>query len=433
MFLSVCVCAAASVVAVQDDPVGAAIAAFQIEFRRLSQASVGARERHEALSKAASDAIGGLKIEALPVEGFERLNDERMIMRVSRPVIKRIDERLAVLAKEAGESGARAALLRTTFNPTPTTQDEANWAAFQAAARDRLMAALTHPGLGKAVEAGTAKLLFAGGGIEGDFADAAYCEALTKIARMALSPETAAALWGAYLPLTDELATAAPEAREALRQACAERVAKALSLASTGAGVNARVRQQLEEARTSFNGAFAKGTLLGHAAPEIEFLWSNLPAGEGGGVKKLSELKGKVIVLEFWATWHGPCVEGFGALRELAARYKGYPVVIVGVTDLPGTPRPLTASGRPIEWVAEKQYPALEKWLEERQVTWPVAVGAGNVFNPEYGVTVIPHMVIIDPQGIVRWRGLDPAAEPQTTNRSIDSVLKEFNLPSPGA
>jgi thiol-disulfide isomerase/thioredoxin len=419
----------------EDNPVAQAIANFQAESKKIAEAGLGPRERFEALNKAANDAVGALKIEELPIESFEVLADQRLVGRLKPELQKRMDERLATLAKDTGAPGARAAIIRATFNPTPMTEDEASWKAVEAEGKNRSVAAMTHPGLPKAVETGKAKWLLAAGGFDSALADAAYADALTKVVALPLAPEAVVRLWNAYLPLAGDGAPAPAEAREKLRVACADKTAKALSAPTESAAPDTtqaakdRTRKALEDNLKSFNGAYAKGQLVGYTAPEITFDWSTIP----GGAKKLSDLKGKVVVIDFWATWCGPCVASFPQVRDLQARYKDFPVVILGVTDMPGTPRPQVTPGQPVEWKPEVQFPALEAWAkdEKHEMTWPIAVGTSNVFNPEYGIMGIPHVVILDPDGKVRYRGLHPAMEPEKKHEYIDGILKEFKLPAP--
>lgn len=172
----------------------------------------------------------------------------------------------------------------------------------------------------------------------------------------------------------------------------------------------------------------AKTALIGKAAPELDFTWTTR-----AGLKKLSELKGKVVVLDFWATWCGPCVASFPQMRELTAHYKDADVVVLGVTSLQGRVHGLEAT--PIN---TRNDPAREKalmtdYIKAKDITWPVVFSEQEVFNPDYGVNGIPHMAIVAPDGTVRHSGLHPAMPHAEKVEKIDALLKEFGKPVPGA
>ena len=69
----------------------------------------------------------------------------------------------------------------------------------------------------------------------------------------------------------------------------------------------------------------AEGPQVGEPAPAIE-LEGLLHAPEG-------DLKGNVVVLEFWATWCGPCIAAIPHLNALTEEFKGKPVRFISVTD----------------------------------------------------------------------------------------------------
>lgn len=196
---------------------------------------------------------------------------------------------------------------------------------------------------------------------------------------------------------------------------------------------DANLRKRLLRRQQIVNGAFMKGQLVDHAVPAMNITWSNL----SGNPQTVADLKGKVVVLDFWATWCGPCIGSFPQVRDLAARYKGYDVVILGVTSLQGNhySQSLTEPGKRevIETKdnPKKEYDLMTQFMKDMDMTWNVAFTTQDVFNPDFGVNGIPHVAIVDAKGIVRYRGMHPANNPQHKYELIDGLLKEAGLKTP--
>jgi len=170
----------------------------------------------------------------------------------------------------------------------------------------------------------------------------------------------------------------------------------------------------------------AKAALVGHVAPDLHFTWSSKE-----GLKTLSALKGRVVVLDFWATWCGPCIRSFPQIREHVARFKGLPVTFLGVTSIQGQVNGLEA--KPIDTKGDpaKEISLMPDFMKAKEMTWDVAISTEEVFNPAYGIEGIPFVAIIAPDGTVRHAGLHPGDPASDIAGKVEAILKEFNLPLP--
>lgn len=107
-----------------------------------------------------------------------------------------------------------------------------------------------------------------------------------------------------------------------------------------------------------------------------------------GAKVKLSDLRGKIVVVNFWATWCGPCDAEMPMLVKTAASYEGKNVAFIGASlDEPET---------------QKKIP---DYLKKRQVTYPIWVGATDDDLKHFQLgNMVPATLFIDADGIVRAR-----------------------------
>ncbi|WP_051276506.1 TlpA family protein disulfide reductase [Desulfovirgula thermocuniculi] len=127
------------------------------------------------------------------------------------------------------------------------------------------------------------------------------------------------------------------------------------------------------------------GAEVGRQAPDF-----TLPAPDGKKVT-LSSLRGKPVVLNFWATWCPPCREEMPAIQEFY-RQKGREVEVLAVN--------LTSS--------ERSPGAVQEFLKENGYTFPVLLDGRGEVAGLYLVRAIPTTFFLDGDGVIRYRHTGP-------------------------
>lgn len=141
----------------------------------------------------------------------------------------------------------------------------------------------------------------------------------------------------------------------------------------------------------------------GSPAPDFDItLYDGYTAGLPENIK-LSDLRGKVVVMNFWASWCVECRKEADALEAIHQKYKDRGVVMLGVDYLDTEP------------------PALA-YLKEFGITYANGLDVQQRIAKAYRITGVPETFFIDEEGIVREVLIQPLTEAQLS-ASIDRLL----------
>jgi peroxiredoxin len=115
----------------------------------------------------------------------------------------------------------------------------------------------------------------------------------------------------------------------------------------------------------------------------------------------MDDLQGKVVLLDFWATWCGPCREALPHIRKVAEKFQGQPLVILSVS-------------------LDTDEQKWKDFIGKNEMTWPQYRdgGFGGPIAKLFGVTAIPHTFTIDADGVLQEEHIGDA--------SIEGKLKKL-------
>jgi thiol-disulfide isomerase/thioredoxin len=162
------------------------------------------------------------------------------------------------------------------------------------------------------------------------------------------------------------------------------------------------------QARGGGGGGGGGGQAAGGAAPGVLKVGDAAPdftlKDASGKEHSLHGYKGKIVLLDFWATWCGPCRMAMPGVQKIHDKFKGQPVVVIGMNT------------------SENADPV--KFMKDKKFTYGLLLNAETI-GDKYGIQGIPAFFLIGPDGKLLWTevGYNPAGEQEATD-IIEKTLK---------
>lgn len=130
-------------------------------------------------------------------------------------------------------------------------------------------------------------------------------------------------------------------------------------------------------------------------------------ATEQGEEIRLSALRGKVVVLDFWGTWCPPCIEAVPELAALQRDYSGRSFALLSLSS-------------------DSNEPFWREFIRDKgMLAWPQVLDRGDRLQRLYGVRAFPTYIVVDGEGIIRYRAAGSKNNTRAAlRRAVEKALK---------
>ena len=150
-----------------------------------------------------------------------------------------------------------------------------------------------------------------------------------------------------------------------------------------------------------------KSTTPQRRKPQIGQIAPNIRAEEWINVDvpiNLTALRGQIVLLDFWATWCGPCLAGITHLNQIFEKYHGDEFQLVSL--------------------AVETRPFMERFIKKNPIKYPI--GTNSLSFDDYGINGIPYAFLIDRTGKIYWHGYP---DPPIIDECIFTAIGSAPLP----
>lgn len=143
------------------------------------------------------------------------------------------------------------------------------------------------------------------------------------------------------------------------------------------------------------------------AAASASSIAPDLTIHTATGDKRLSSLRGKVVLVDFWATWCPPCRESIPHVVDLYRRRHDHGFEVLGVS-------------------LDESDSVVASFGKLQAIPYPIGRPTSETTVSDYGAESIPTMALVDKQGRVRWRQTGFSSDTEAElSAQVDALLKE--------
>ena len=117
------------------------------------------------------------------------------------------------------------------------------------------------------------------------------------------------------------------------------------------------------------------------------------------------DMKDKFVLLDFWATWCKPCKDAIPHMNSYSSEFKD-DMIVIGISE---------------------ETEAKVKSMKSPVMEYYSTLDTNSTLNTAYGIQGIPHVVLIDPEGIVRWEGFPSLTGHELTSKVIKNIIDTYD------
>ena len=150
---------------------------------------------------------------------------------------------------------------------------------------------------------------------------------------------------------------------------------------------------------TSCSVGYTKTTPQEKAAPDFHL------KSLDGQVVSLNDFRGKPVLINFWASWCGPCREEMPYLQQVYDEWTGKGLVLLTI-DIGETPA------------------AIKKFFAENNLSLPVLLDSDKEVGRVYGITGVPETFLIDKNGIIRKKKIGAYENKQAIESDLGLIMR---------